>query len=98
MELPRIISEVDDFTLAAVMWQFALVYLDHIFILSKTRKGQIHHTCEVRTFSNNANVTLKYEKCQILKETIDYFGHLVRPRRLEIELHVTNSIGRLGIE
>lgn len=78
--------------LSTVKWQIALVYLDDIVVFSRTPEKHIYHVQHVLTLLNNARATLKLKKCKFFTDTIDYLGHVIRPRRLEIASHKTDTI------
>lgn len=40
----------------------------------------------------NAGVTLKLQKCKFFLEPIHYFGHVIRPRPLEIASNTKDAI------
>lgn len=48
--------------LSSVEWQFALVYLDDIVVLSKTFEKHIDHVRKVLLLLYNAGATLKFEE------------------------------------
>lgn len=50
---------ITDLTIAAVKWQFALVYLDVIVIYSKSSEEHIGHARRVLTILNDAFFTLR---------------------------------------
>lgn len=60
-----------DVILATVKWQLTLVYLEDIFILSKTPEEHIRHIREVSPLWSNIGVTLELEKSLVFTETIE---------------------------
>lgn len=78
--------------LKTVKSQFALVYLKDVVIFFKTSEEHFRYIREVLTLLNNANITFKLKKCQLFVKTVDYQGHVIRPRRLEIASHSTDAI------
>lgn len=73
-------------TLLSVKWQFALVYMEVIFIFSTSPEQHKDHVHKVLTLLKSPGETLKL-MCQFFTDNIDYLGHVIRPRRLEIALH-----------
>lgn len=73
-------------------WQYALSYLDDIVIFSRTPQEHIGHVRKVLTLLHDAGVTLQLKKCKFFTETINYLGHVIRPRRLDISSHTTDAI------
>lgn len=72
--------------------QFALGYLHDVVIFFKTPERHIRHIREVLTLLMTPGVTLELKNCQLFTETIDYLGHSIRPRRLEIASHRTYAL------
>lgn len=83
-----------DVTLATVKCQFAFVYLEDVVMLSIFWEVGSRHIREGLTLLNRASVILKLKKCQIFTVTIDYLGHVIRPRCFEIAFNPTGAIGR----
>lgn len=65
------IERTMDVILAAVKWQYALVYLDDIFLFSESSEERIEHVRNVLTYLSNASTTLKFEKYCFIAETVD---------------------------
>lgn len=81
-----------DVILASVNWQFELVYLDDVIILSNSRDDLISQVRSVLMIFGNAGVTLKLRKYFFLQDRIDYIGHVIRPGSLEVTPKVTKAI------
>lgn len=69
-----------------------MVYLDGIVIFYKTPGKHVHHTWKVLTLLNNDEGNSKLKKCLFFTKIIDHLRHFIRPRRLEIELHMMEAI------
>lgn len=82
--------------LSTVKYQFALVYLDVIVIFSRTPDEHILPIHTILNLIRDSGVTLKLKKIHFFTETIDYFGKVIRPRRLEIASH-TDEIRDLNL-
>lgn len=52
-----------DTILALVKWQHALVYIDVVFIISKSPKEHLHHVESVLQLIQKAGMTLKLKNC-----------------------------------
>ncbi|CAF3914584.1 unnamed protein product [Rotaria magnacalcarata] len=57
--------------------QFALVYLDHIVVFSKTYDDHISHLTQLFIALNNRNFVLNPPKCTLLVSQINYLGHTI---------------------
>lgn len=77
--------------LSAVKYQFVLVYLDDIVIVSRSPTKHIAHVRRVLSILKNAVMTLKLKKCRFFAETIDYLEQILRSRRFEKASHTTDA-------
>lgn len=55
-------QRASDIILSAVMWQYAVVYLEDIVIFSRTPEVHIKHTGMVLLLFRDAGVTIKVQK------------------------------------
>lgn len=78
--------------LSSVKWHFAIVYVEDIAIFSKAPELNRDHVRKGLIFLRNPAVTLDLWECWFLKETIDYSGRAILPRRLGIASHTTDPI------
>lgn len=51
---------------------------------SRTLDTQIRHFDDVLQTLADISVTLKINKCHFFPRRVDYLGHMVKPRKLEI--------------
>ena len=56
---------------------FAMGYLDHIIIYSRSEKEHLEHLEEIFTRLNKVGLKHKLEKCCFFKKHIQYLGHLI---------------------
>lgn len=56
----------------SVTWQFALIYLDDIVVISKSLSEHIEFFRHDLTLLLDRNVTLKLKRCKFFFNTIDY--------------------------
>lgn len=82
--------------LLAVKWQYALVYHNDIGVFFQSPSNHIARLCQVLTSLEIANITLKLEKCSFFKNAMDYVGHVMQQRTLEIAFYKTDAIKRLN--
>lgn len=81
--------------LATIKLQTDCIYLAEIVIFSKTSGKHIALVNRVLTVLQNEGVILTLQKCRFTTNTIDYFGHVIRPRGFEISLFATDAFKRL---
>ena len=55
----------------------ALVYLDDVIIFSDSLESHIEDIKEIFTLIKNAGLKLKLNKCQFMKDTVNYLGHVI---------------------
>lgn len=75
-----------------VGWKKALVSLQDLVKVSETQKEQMVYVKKLLTLLQKAGVILNLNKCSFYTDTINNFGHIIRPRRLEVVSHVTGAI------
>lgn len=80
-----------DITRLPDKWQFAHVYLDDVVVFSHST-CHIRHVTRVLSLSQAAGATLILEISNFFTGKTDYFGHLIRKRRLEIAAHLIKTI------
>lgn len=85
------------FNLAAMKYQFALLYLDDIEIYPKFSEKHIGHVRKFLTLLDGVGDTFRLAKGKFFSETIDNLSHVQRPRRLEIALLNTDPIRGLQL-
>ena len=66
-------------TLRGLEYRFALIYIDDIIIFSKSVDEHLTHLEEVFRRLREANVKLNPRKCNLVKQRIEYLGHVVTP-------------------
>jgi hypothetical protein len=76
---PATFQSFVDITLSGLTWKTCLVYLDDIIVFSKTPAEHMAHMDAVLKRLYRAGLTLNLKKCHFFKETVDYFGHMIRP-------------------
>ena len=61
---------------------FVVVYIDYIFIFSRTPDDHLSHVDQVLNRLQSAGLKLKARKCHFLRQQVEYLGHLITPRGL----------------
>ena len=60
--------------LAGLRWKSCLVYLDDIFVFSRSIEDHFKHLGEIFAILKEAGLSLKLRKCKFFTKTVDYFG------------------------
>ena len=60
-------------------YRFTLIYIDDIIIFSKSVEEHLSHLEEVFRRLRQANVKLNPKKCNVVKQKVEYLGHVVTP-------------------
>lgn len=81
---PATFQRAMDVILASVEWQFAIVYIDDIIILSRLPEQHLEHTEEVLRLMKKAGMTIKLKKCHFFCESIDYLEHVIATVKLMV--------------
>ena len=66
-----------NFVLRGLDGKVCLVYLDDVIILGRSLPEHMQHMTEVFRRLRDAGVKLRPKKCQFLKESVEFLGHLV---------------------
>ena len=66
-----------DAVLAGLRWQKCLVYLDDIIVFGKDFDTHLQRLDEVFQRLRENNLVLKPKKCDLLRTTVEYLGHVV---------------------
>ena len=74
---PATFQRVMQAILAGLEWRSCFVYLDDIFIASRTFDEHLRHIKEVLERLRAAGVRLKPKKCLFLREEVPYLGHVI---------------------
>ena len=64
---------------------FFIVYLDDIFIFSKTWEENLKHVKQTLYVLKRENLYVKLSKCEFGKTSLDYIGHIVGGCELKID-------------
>lgn len=83
------------FKMSSIKQHILLEHLEYIFIFTESPEQHIGHVGKVITLLKNADVARNLKKCRISTENIDYSGHVLLPRRLEMPFHIMYVICRL---
>ena len=65
--------------------EFFIVYLDEIFIFSKTREDHVFHVNRVLDILKKEKLFLKMSKCEFGKTSLVYLGQIVGGGELRID-------------
>lgn len=73
-------------------WKFTLVYLDDVIIFFRSIRESFTHVKSVLRLLQRAVVPLKLKKCFFFQSSVDYFGHVVLPGKLQVAKTSTKTI------
>ena len=68
--------------LKPVLGKSAYCYLDDILVFSDTLEDHLQHITEVFELLRKAGLKLKLKKCEFLKNSVAYLGHIITPEGL----------------
>ncbi|KAI9552561.1 Retrovirus-related Pol polyprotein from transposon 412 [Daphnia sinensis] len=74
---PATFQRLMNHILRDVAGQKALVYLDDVIIFSDSFESHLADIREVFSLIKNAGLKLKLKKCQFMKQTVNYLGHVI---------------------
>jgi hypothetical protein len=102
---PAVFQRAINMALGLLRHEYALVYLDDILVISKTVEEGLERLDNVLNALNKAGLTLNLEKCEFLKNSIEYLGTEISegvlkpaPKKLEAvnSFPVPTNVHQLG--
>jgi hypothetical protein len=72
--------------------RFMLVFLDDIFIFSKTEEEHLLHLREVLTVLREQRLFLKPSKCEWMKTEVEFLGHRIGRDGLSVDPHKVDAV------
>lgn len=81
-----------DFILSTIKYQYTLIYLDDIVILSSRPEEHIKLKWIVLQLLKDAVVSLKLQKRESFTNIVDYSGHIFRPGLHGVANHTADAI------
>lgn len=89
---PSTFQRVVDVILATVKWKFSLVYLYDVLVFSSSFEEYFEHVATVLRVLKDARFAHKVNNCAFLTDAVDYFGHFIKPGKLEIATRTKSAI------
>lgn len=77
MDGPATFELAIDAILAAIRWEYALVYIDNILVLSKTAEDYSRHLKSVFKLPSNVEIKIRWKKRSIFSDTIGYLSLVI---------------------
>ena len=69
-------------TLAGLVGDQCLIYLDGVIILSSPFNDHLRHLASVFDRLSAAGLKLKANKCHFIQEQVTYLGHIISSKRI----------------
>ena len=67
-----------DTILAAVKWQFVLVYVDVTIVFLLSLEQHMDHLRTVLALFKEASIILRLSKSNLFQKEVDYLGHVIK--------------------
>ena len=71
---------------------FVSVYIDDILIYSKSLEDHLHHLQLVLERILQANLNLKPSKCHLIRNEVEYLGHIITPEGLKTSAKLIEAV------
>lgn len=94
--VPGTYQSTMDVVLSLKRWQFSLVPLAVLIILSRDADQNISHIRTILSLLQKASVTLNLKNCNLFTEWTNYLGHAILPGKLEVADHATDAVWDLS--
>ena len=78
--------------LSGLCWSTCLVYLDDIIIFSQTVDEHLQRLRDVLQRLKDAGLQMKPSKCQLLRKSVLYLGHIVSEKGVEVDPKKTSCV------
>lgn len=82
---PAVFHALVNDVLRDMLNRFVFVYLDDIFIFSKTREEHVHHVQSVLHRLQENSLYVKAEKCEFHACTVSFLGYIVTKGNLQMD-------------
>lgn len=96
---PYTFYQTMDAALPTFRWQSASVYLNYIVFFFCSATEHVRSFEHRLTLLRDSGASLKLRKMPLSQgnqETMNFLRHVIRPRRLDIALHTTDTVKRLN--
>lgn len=70
----------------------SLVYLEEVIVFTPWFEKHLEHVATVLSLLKDARFTLKLKKWAFFTDTVDNFGHIIMPRKLEVVARTNHAI------
>lgn len=92
MNAPSSFRRALDKILSRHKWKNFLVYLDDILIFYESMEDPLGNVDSTLSSLQEADISLKIDKCQLFTKTVKYLGHIVRPGTAEVKQAATKAM------
>jgi len=75
IDAPATFQRALDVEFSRVKWKICLIYLDDVFLYSKTERKLFGRVVRVLRLLRDAGVTLRLLKCRFFQKTVENLGH-----------------------
>ncbi|CAC5392664.1 Retrovirus-related Pol polyprotein from transposon 297 [Mytilus coruscus] len=83
--------------LRGLNWQFVLVYVEDILVLSRSFEEHLSHLEQVFTRLRDANLTLKPSKCVFAAKEVKYLGYIISKEGIKVDPEKTKAISTFPV-
>lgn len=66
-------------------WNVCLIYIEDVIVYSKSSEENVYYVDEILSCLLEASVTLKIKNLFFLQPKVEYLGHIIKIRDLEID-------------
>eukprot|EP00731_Ephydatia_muelleri_P017571 Em0010g669a len=89
---PGTFQRLMSLVLSGLCWSTCLVYLDDIIIFSQTVDEHLQRLRDVLQRLKDAGLKIKPSKCQLLRKSVLYLGHIVSEKGVEVDPKKTSCV------
>ena len=82
---PATFERLMERALAGLQWSIAVLYIDDVIVFSPDLQTHLERLGTVLTRLRKAGLKLKPSKCQLLKHKVEFLGHIVSAKGIEVD-------------
>ena len=92
---PATFQRLMDAIFAGLKWKSLLVYIDDVIVYSNSFKQHLNDIEEMFKRIQNANMTFKTSKCHLLKDSVNYLGHVITRNGIKPDPNKTKAVSNM---
>ncbi|KRX30240.1 Retrovirus-related Pol polyprotein from transposon 17.6, partial [Trichinella murrelli] len=89
---PATFQRLMEKALRGLTWKTCLVYLDDVIVFGKTEEEHLERLEGVLSRLQSVGLKIKPEKCQLMRQSVRYLGHIVTQHGVSTDPEKTAAV------